>query len=31
MVEQTYTWVYAIIGIVAIGILFHSSYMKRED
>lgn len=29
--EPTYTLVYAIIGIVIIGLLFNSSYMKRDD
>ena len=29
--EPTYTLVYAIIGIVIIGFLFNSSYMKRDD
>lgn len=29
--EPTYTLVYVIIGIVAISILFYSSYIKRDD
>ncbi|MBQ6099638.1 MAG: hypothetical protein IJL02_12315 [Methanobrevibacter sp.] len=30
-VEPTYTLVYAILGIVAVSLLFNSSYMKRDD